>query len=90
MSCFWKSLYEALNTRLNFSITYHPQSNGKSEKVIQILEDMLQGCSSIQMAPYEALYGLRCRTLLCQIDLGEKKVFELDLVQKTKNNVKII
>ena len=30
--------------------------------------------SSIGMAPYEALYGRKCRTLLCLTELSEKKV----------------
>ncbi|KAA3466210.1 Gag protease polyprotein [Gossypium australe] len=43
-SQFWKKLQEALGTRLNFSTTFHPQTDGQSERVIQILEDMLQCC----------------------------------------------
>ena len=43
-SRFWGKLQEALGTRLNFSTTFHPQTNGQSERVIQILEDMLRSC----------------------------------------------
>ena len=43
-SRFWKKLQEALGTRLSFSIAFHPQTDGKSEKVIQTLEDMLRCC----------------------------------------------
>ena len=42
MSHFWWSLHEALGTKLQFSTTFHPQTNGQSERVIQILEDMLR------------------------------------------------
>ena len=43
-SRFWKGLQSALGTRLNFSTAFHPQTNGQSERVIQVLEDMLRGC----------------------------------------------
>ena len=44
ISRFWKELQSALGTRLNFSTVFHPQIDGQSEKLIQILEDMLRGC----------------------------------------------
>nr|CAD1840651.1 unnamed protein product [Ananas comosus var. bracteatus] len=43
-SHFWRSLHEALGTWLDFSAAFHPQSDGQSERTIQILEDMLRAC----------------------------------------------
>ena len=43
-SRFWGKLQEALGTRLNFSTSFHPQTDGQSEIVIQVLEDMLRSC----------------------------------------------
>ena len=43
-SRFWGKLQEALGTRLNFSITFHPRTDGQSERVIQVLKDMLRSC----------------------------------------------
>lgn len=43
-SKFWKSLQKALGTKLNFSTTLHPQSDGQTKRTIQILEDMLRSC----------------------------------------------
>ena len=41
-SNFWKSLMVGLETKLLFSTTYHPQTDGQTESVSQILEDMLR------------------------------------------------
>ena len=40
-SRFQKNLQEALGTKLNFSTAFHPQTDVLSERVIQILEDIL-------------------------------------------------
>jgi hypothetical protein len=39
---FWERLHETLDTQLHFSSTYHPQTNGQTERFNQILEDMLR------------------------------------------------
>jgi hypothetical protein len=46
--------------------------------------------SSIQMAPFEALYGRRCRTPLSWSETGERQIFRPDLVTEAENKVKII
>nr|GEY72021.1 putative reverse transcriptase domain-containing protein [Tanacetum cinerariifolium] len=43
-SRFWRSLQEALGTRLDMSTPYHPKMDGQSERTIQTLEDMLRVC----------------------------------------------
>ena len=40
-SNFWKSLFKGLDSKLNFSTFYHPQTDGQIERVNQVLEDML-------------------------------------------------
>ena len=113
-SRFWPSLQRALGIRLHFSTTFHPQTDGQSERTIQTLEDMLRACvldfkgswdrhlplmefayntcyqSSIEMAPYEALYGRKCRTPLCWDEVGERKLSGPEIVQVTTDNVKVI
>jgi len=113
-SRFWKALHQTLGTKLDFSTAFHPQSDGQSERVIQILEDMLRGCvidfrgsweeflplaefaynnsyqSSIRMAPYEALYGWKCRTPTCWTELGERQLLGPELVTETEKKVKLI
>jgi hypothetical protein len=44
-SKFWEKLYESMDTRLNFSLAYHPQTDGQMERTNQILEDMLRACA---------------------------------------------
>ena len=46
--------------------------------------------SSIGMAPYDALYGRKCKTSLCWTELSEKKVIGPDLIQETEEKVKMI
>nr|GEW28871.1 putative reverse transcriptase domain-containing protein [Tanacetum cinerariifolium] len=44
-SNFWRSLQNALGTRLDMSTAYHPETDGQSERTIQTLEDMLHACA---------------------------------------------
>jgi hypothetical protein len=41
---FWEQLHVSLRTHLIHSSAYHPQTNGQTERVNQILEDMLKAC----------------------------------------------
>jgi hypothetical protein len=44
-SKFWEMLHETLDTQLCFGSTYHSQTDGQTERVNQILEDMLRACA---------------------------------------------
>jgi hypothetical protein len=41
---FWEQLQESLGTHVIRSSAYHPQMDGQTERVNQILEDMLRAC----------------------------------------------
>ncbi|GJX59357.1 putative reverse transcriptase domain-containing protein [Tanacetum coccineum] len=43
-SRFWQLLQSAMGTQLDMSTTYHPETDGQSERTIQTLEDMLRAC----------------------------------------------
>nr|GEZ93768.1 reverse transcriptase domain-containing protein [Tanacetum cinerariifolium] len=94
-SRFWRSLQEALGTRLDMSTAYHPGMDGQSERTIQTLKDMLRACvinfggswdrhlplvkfsynnsyhASIKAAPFEALYGRKCRSPIGWSEVGD-------------------
>ncbi|KAK5771583.1 uncharacterized protein LOC108464973 [Gossypium arboreum] len=42
------------------------------------------------MAPYEALYGHRCRTLSCWTELGEQRVLGPELVFDSNDKVRLV
>jgi hypothetical protein len=46
--------------------------------------------TSIKMAPFEALYGHRCRTPLSWSQTGERKIFGPDLVTEAEEKMKTI
>jgi hypothetical protein len=46
--------------------------------------------SSLQMAPFEALYGRKCRTPLSWSETSERKIFGPDLVVEAEAKVKVI
>jgi len=103
-----------MGTKLIRSSAYHPQTSGQTERVNQILEDMLRACiisskgswekwlplaefsynnsyqASIKMAPFEALYGQKCRTLLNWIEPGERRYYGIDFVAEAEEQVHII
>ena len=41
---FWKSLHKSMGTKLDFNSAYDPQTDGQTERVNQIMEDMLRAC----------------------------------------------
>jgi hypothetical protein len=41
-SKLWKGLFKGFRMNLNFNTTYHPESDGKTKRVNQVIEDMLR------------------------------------------------
>ena len=46
--------------------------------------------SSIEMDPYEALYGRKCRTSVCWDEDGERRLLGPELVQYTSDQIQVI
>nr|GFB64353.1 putative reverse transcriptase domain, ribonuclease H-like domain, aspartic peptidase domain protein [Tanacetum cinerariifolium] len=110
-SNFWRSLQNALGTRLDMSIAYHLETDSQSERTIQTLEDMLRACeidfgkgwvnhlplvefsynnsyhASIKAAPFEALYGRKCRLPVCWTEFGGAQILGPELIQETTEKI---
>ena len=99
---------------MDLSTAFHPQTDGPSERTIQVLEDMLRVCgidfgghwdkflplaefsynnsyhSSIDMAPFEAFYGRRCRSPIGSFDAFEVRTWGTDVLRESLEKVKFI
>ncbi|XP_073367803.1 uncharacterized protein [Aegilops tauschii subsp. strangulata] len=73
-----RKLHESLGTRLEFSTAFHPQTIGRKER------------ASLKMAPFEVLYGRKCRTPLMWDEVGERQFFGPDLIRDVEEKVKLI
>ncbi|GKA51437.1 putative reverse transcriptase domain-containing protein [Tanacetum coccineum] len=106
-----QSLQNALDTQLDMSTTYHPETDGQSERTIQTLEDMLRACvidfgkgwerhlpfvefsynnsyhASIKAAPFEALYGRKCRSPICWAEVGDVQLTGLEIIHETTKKI---
>ncbi|GJR36462.1 putative reverse transcriptase domain-containing protein [Tanacetum coccineum] len=82
-SHFWKSLNKALGTRLDMSTAYHPKTDGQSERTIQTLEDMLRAYT----APFEALYGRKCRSPICWAEVGDSQLTGPEIIHETTEKI---
>nr|GFA70059.1 putative reverse transcriptase domain-containing protein [Tanacetum cinerariifolium] len=74
-SNFWRSLQNALGTRLDMSTAYHPEIDGQSERTIQTLEDRLRA--------YAIDFGKGWVNHLPLTEVGEAQILSPELIQET-------
>nr|GEZ40482.1 putative reverse transcriptase domain-containing protein [Tanacetum cinerariifolium] len=80
--------YKALGTRLDMSTTYHPETDGQSERTIQTLEDMLRACVlDFGEALFKALYGRKCRSPICWAEVGDKQLTGPEIIHETTEKI---
>jgi hypothetical protein len=109
---FWRSFHKLMDTTLSYSTAFHPQTDEQTERVNQVLEDLLRACAltydtdwessllfaefsynnnnfqaSLRMAPFEALYGRKCRTPLAWSEVGERTLFGPVIIEKAEEKV---
>ncbi|GKB88219.1 putative reverse transcriptase domain-containing protein [Tanacetum coccineum] len=99
------------STQLHMSTTYHPETDGQSERTIQTLKYMLRACvidfgkgwdkhlplvefsynnsyhASIKAAPFEALYGRKCRSSVCWAEVGDSQLMGPKIIQETTKKI---
>ncbi|GJV93314.1 putative reverse transcriptase domain-containing protein [Tanacetum coccineum] len=80
-SHFWKSLNESLSTQLDISTTYHPQTDGQSERTIQTLEDMLRACV------IDFGKGQKCRSPICWAEVGDAQLTGQEIIYETNEKI---
>ncbi|XP_069148227.1 uncharacterized protein [Solanum lycopersicum] len=113
-SHFWRSMQKELGTRVDLSTAFHPQTDGQSERTIQVLEDMLRAFvidfggqwdqflplaefsynnsyhSSIEIAPFETLYGRICRSPIVWFNAFDVRPWGTDLLRVSLDKFKLI
>ena len=57
-SKFWRRLHQLLHVKLNFSSSYHPQTDGQSERVNQVFEQFLRCYVNQQQDNWSSLLPL--------------------------------
>nr|GEU94373.1 reverse transcriptase domain-containing protein [Tanacetum cinerariifolium] len=102
---------KAMGTQLDMSTTYHPETDGQSERTIQTLEDMLRACvidfgngwerhlplvefsynnsyhASIKVAPFNVLYGRKCRSPVCWAEVKDAQLTDPKLIHETTDKI---
>ncbi|GJU00832.1 putative reverse transcriptase domain-containing protein [Tanacetum coccineum] len=80
-SRFWQSLQNALGTQLDMSTAYHPETDGQKFSYNNSYH------ASIKAAPFEALYGRKCRSPVCWAEVGDVQLTGLEIIHETNEKI---
>ncbi|GKB32905.1 putative reverse transcriptase domain-containing protein [Tanacetum coccineum] len=78
-SRFWQSLQRALGTQLDMSTIYHPETDGKSERTIQTLEDMFRA--------YVIDFGKGWEKHLPLAEVGDVQLTRPEIIHETTKKI---
>ncbi|GKC15315.1 putative reverse transcriptase domain-containing protein [Tanacetum coccineum] len=83
-SLFWKALNKALGTRLDMSTAYHPETDSQSEKDYPIYG---RHVTRLRAAPFEALYGQKCQSPVCWVEVGDAQLTGPVIIHETTEKI---
>nr|GEZ69490.1 putative reverse transcriptase domain-containing protein [Tanacetum cinerariifolium] len=86
-SNFWRSLQNALGTRLDMSTAYYSETDGQSERTIQTLEDMLRACAIDFGKGWVNHLPLKCRSPICWTEVEEAQILGPKLIQEMTEQI---
>lgn len=68
------------------------RSRGSWEQGLELMEFAYNNSyqASIGMAPYEALYGRRCRSPICWFETGERELTGAELIDQTTEVIRMV
>nr|GEZ18654.1 retrotransposon protein, putative, Ty3-gypsy subclass [Tanacetum cinerariifolium] len=80
-SHFWKSLNKVLGTRLDMSTAYHPEIDGHKFSYNNSYH------TSIKAAPFEVLYGCKCRSPICWAEVRDRQLTGPEIIHETAEKI---
>ncbi|MBW0583281.1 hypothetical protein O181_122996 [Austropuccinia psidii MF-1] len=61
-SALWTNLHQLFRTKLSFSTSYHPQTDGLAKRMIQTLEDMCNLLPALELAYKTSIHASTNKT----------------------------
>nr|GEV98031.1 putative reverse transcriptase domain-containing protein [Tanacetum cinerariifolium] len=80
-SRFWQSLQSALGTRLDMSTAYHLETDRQKFSYNNSYQ------ASIKAAPFETLYGQKCRSHVCWAEVGDVQLTGPKIIHETTKKI---
>ncbi|GJW16175.1 putative reverse transcriptase domain-containing protein [Tanacetum coccineum] len=80
-SKFWQSMQSALGTQLDMSTTYHLENDRQKFSYNNSYH------ASIKAAPFEALYGQKCRSPVCWAEVGDVQLTRPEIIHETTKKI---
>ncbi|GJX39845.1 putative reverse transcriptase domain-containing protein [Tanacetum coccineum] len=73
--------FNALGTQLDMSTAYHPETDGQKFSYNNSYH------ASIKAAPFEALYGRKCRSPVCWAEVGDVQLTGPEIIHETTEKI---